>query len=325
MPRIIVTLLLIAAVPACCQQDWRSAARDAEAMRLQGRLADAERVLRSILDEVRRLEPDFAPAATVYHNLGGVYQDMGRCDPAVEAYQRSLELWEKAGDAGAKYLMPTANHLVGLYLECGDLRGAEQHYRTLVAPRIAGRGSDERNPDVAQAIGNLGSIEFQKRRFKEARACYEEAFAILERASPEPSREMGILLNNIAFAFLHTGEAARGLESSGRGIAMLEATTAPSDPVRISALANQANLYAIAHRPAEAEPLFVRALESARHILGEAHPVTAAIMARYAALLRSSHRKQEAAALETRAREIQRSFQSTGRSTVDVRELGRVH
>jgi tetratricopeptide (TPR) repeat protein len=236
-----------------------------------------------------------------------------------------MELWEKAGDAGTAYLLPTANHLVSLYLECGDLRGAESHYRTLVAPRIAGRGTEERNPDVAQAIANLGSIEFQKRRYREARSCYDEAFAILERASPEPSREMGILLNNIAFAFLHTGETARGLESSDRAIAMLDATTTPSDPVRISALFNQANLYAIARRPADAERLFVRALETARQTLGEAHPLTAAIMSRYAVLLKASHRKQEAAALETRAREIQRSFQSTGRSTVDVRELGRVH
>jgi tetratricopeptide (TPR) repeat protein len=329
--RMAIPILLISRtiVPLYSQdssrEHWRSTVSAADEMRRQGRLVDAEHALQSALEEVRALEPDPAPAATIHNNLAGIYQDMGRCDPAVRAYQRSVDLWEKVGARAETYLLRTANHLIGLYLECGAVQDAERHHRALVAPRIATRPGRERDPDVAQAIANRGSIAYVKHRYREARADYEEAVAIQQRASSEPSKEMAILLNNLAFAFLRTGEIDRGLAYSRRSIAMLESTTGSSDPLLISTLANTANLFLIAHRPFDAEPLFDRALAMARSTLGEEHPVTAGVMSAYATLLKGNHRKQEGAVLESRAREIRlRLLHSAARETVDVRELSRI-
>jgi tetratricopeptide (TPR) repeat protein len=317
-----ILLAFCAAVPLCGEEQWRSAVAAAEEAKREGRLGDAERWLRSALEDARRLEPDLAPAATVYNNLAGVYQDMGRYDQAVQAYQRSIDLWQKLGAAGETYLLRTANHLVGLYLECRAPQDAERHHRALVAPLIETRAGRARDPDVSQAIANLGSIEFEKHRYRIARAQFEEALAILDRASAAPPGEMAVLQNNLAMSLLHTGEAEAAVALSRRSIAMLEAS-GPAGPLLISTLANGANMCLIAHHREEAEALFGRALAMARGTLGEEHPLTAAVMSRYAAFLKAGPRKQEGAVLESRAREIRLRLTHSARETVDVRELSR--
>jgi len=268
------------------------------------------------------LEPDLAPAATTYHNLAGLYQDRGECGPAAGAYLRSVDLWERAGPRVESYLFQTINHLVGLYLECGAVVEAERHHRALVAPRIATRTSVGPDPNVAEALTNLGSIQYRKRRFSEARTAYEAALEIRERLSAEPSAEMATLLNNLAFSLAHTGAVDRAMAQSRRSIAMFESTAGRSDPRRIAALVNGANLLLLARRAAEAEPLLDRALSMARATLGEEHLLTATVLSAYATLLRESRRKKDAAALELQAREIRsKAPPSASRQTVDVLEL----
>ena len=136
---------------------------------------------------------------------------------------------------------------------------------------------------------------------------------------------MGILLNNLAFSLLRTGQIELALAHSRRSIAIIESTGGPSHPLLISALVNGANLRLMAGRWYEAEPLLDRALALARSVVGDEHSLTVTVMSSYAALLKASHRKKQAAALETRVREIRsRLLHSAARQTVDVRELSRL-
>src|SRR5436309_2697086 len=120
--RAAMAVLLLAGeiVPLCGQgsgqEVWRATLSEAERARTERHFGEAERLFRSALEQARALEPDVAPAATTYNNLAGLFQDMGRCSPAVQGYQRSLELWEEAGARGEPYLLRTANHLVAAYL-----------------------------------------------------------------------------------------------------------------------------------------------------------------------------------------------------------------
>jgi tetratricopeptide (TPR) repeat protein len=202
----ILILFLASDVSAAApgKDGWRARLQAAEECKTQGRLREAERLLWSALDEARLLEPDPAPSATVYHELAGFYQDAGQCDRAARAYRRSVELWAKAGASGERYLLRTANHLVGLHLECGATGAAERAFRSLVAPRLAAAGGREPDADVAQALTNLGSIEYKKGRYSDARSHYEKALALRERLSAEPA-EIGVLLTNLAFALLRAG------------------------------------------------------------------------------------------------------------------------
>jgi tetratricopeptide (TPR) repeat protein len=322
---IAVVFLTGTALPLSADDTWRSLLAASDELKSQGRFAEAERKLWSALDEARRLAPDLAPAAATYHELAGLFQDTGRCDSAAGAYERSLALWEKVGPRGDVYLFRTANHLVGCDLQCGAAAAAERHHRTFVAPRLAPGRARDRDPDVAQALINLGSLEYLKRQYSAARAHYEEALAIRERVSAAPSPDTAVVLSNLAFALVRAGEVERALAASRRAIEMAESAAGPSDPLLVSVLVNGAEVHAMARRWSDGEPLIVRALTISRSAAGEEQPLTALVMSRYAALLKRSDRKREAVALENHAREIRSRFPASAlQQTVDVRELSGV-
>jgi tetratricopeptide (TPR) repeat protein len=309
------------------QEAWRTALHRADELRKERRFAEAERAFQTALDEARHLEQDWVPAATVYHNLAGLYQDMGSCDLAVRAYQRSIDLWKKAGAPGEPYLFRTANDLVALYLGCGAVRDAERQYDALVAPAIAARAGCDRDPDCAKALGNRGAIAFARRRYPEARKWYEEALAIRQRIASEPTEppgEIAILWNNIALTLLRSGDLDQALAFSRRSVAALESTAQAAPRLLVSALLNNAGIYLRTPQWAEAQPLLDRALAVAQS-LGTEHPLTAAVMTSYAAMLKKAHRNKEAAVMKSRVRELSiRSFHGAARQTVDVQEFPRL-
>lgn len=310
-----LAIAFLFAFPSCAEDAWRALLASADKLHTDGRFTDAERAYRSALDEALRLQPDSAPAATAYHNLASLYQDMGRCDPAIRAYQESVTLWTKAGGQGKTYLLRSANHLVALYLQCGLLDEAERHYRELVAPHIA----DATGADRADALTNLGSIDFQKRRYRAALEHYREALAFRGQS---PSLDLAILLNNLASALQRTGDLDRALEQSRQAIAMLEAAPGPARSLLVTAILNDADLLLMTRRFSEAEPQLDRALGMARELGGDDDPLTATVMSHYAVLLKRSGRSKEAAAFRSRARDIlARSSFDARRVTVDVREL----
>jgi tetratricopeptide (TPR) repeat protein len=324
---IAIVFLGLGTPPLAGQEAWRTALSRADELRKERRFADAERTFQTALEEARHLEQDWAPAATAYHNLAGLYHDMGNCHLAVRAYQRSIDLWKKAGASGEPYLFRTANDLVALYLECGAGRDAEGQYNALVAPAIAARAGCDRDPDCAKALGNRGAIAYVRRRYPEARAWYEEALAIRQRIASEPTEpagEIAILLNNIALTFLRSGDLDQALAFSRRSVAALESTAGASPRVLVSGLLNNADIYLRTPQWAEAQPLLDRALASAQS-LGTEDRLTAAVMTSYAAMLKKAHRNKEAAVMKSRVREISiRSFHGATRQTVDVQEFPRL-
>jgi tetratricopeptide (TPR) repeat protein len=235
---------------------WRTTVSSADQLSRAGRFLDAERTLQSALEQARQLEPDLAPEATTYSNLGSLYRDRRLCDEAARAYQRSLHLWEKIGPSGAKYFLSTANNLVGLYLECGNLGQAERHQRMLVEPRLMPLSRVD--PEFARNLTNLGCIELLKGRNFEARDFYQQALMVTEQISSKPSADLAGALNNFALVLMRTGRADQAIEYNRRAVAVLDSIGAPIHPMLVSVLANGAHMNCMLHRCSEAEPLIQR-------------------------------------------------------------------
>ncbi|HKE23510.1 MAG TPA: tetratricopeptide repeat protein [Bryobacteraceae bacterium] len=299
---------------------WIATISSADQAAQEGRYLDAERTLRSALEQARRLEPDLAPAATTYNNLASLYRDRRMCDEAVWAYQRSLHLWEKLGPPRDRYFLATANNLVGLYVECRNLDQAERHQRILVAPRI--NSVSRADPEYARALSNLGCIEFLKHHYSKARAIYQQALVITEQTSSIPSFDLAGALNNLALALVRTGESSQAIEYNGRALAVFESVGAPLHPMLVTLLMNGAHMNCMAHRCGEAEVLIQRALALSQRISGEDDPMTASVVKEYSVLLKCCNRKQEAIAMDRRAREIKaRLLSPSSRQTIDIREM----
>jgi tetratricopeptide (TPR) repeat protein len=288
----------------------------------EGRFPDAERSLQSALEQARRLEPDLAPAALTYESLGSLYRDMRQCGESAAAYQRSLHLWEKVGPPGDRRFLQTANNLVSLYLECGNLEQAERHQRALVEPRA--RMLSREDPMYANVLDIRGSIQLAKHHNSEASALYQEALLLREHAASKSLPEMAGLLNNLAVSRARCGNAGQAIEYNRRALGLLESAGEPFFPMLVT-LTNGAHLLRVSRRYTEAEPLIQRALALARSAYGEDSPTTAAVLLEYSAVLKGGKRKLEAAAMDRRAHQIQiNSFRAGTRQTVDIRELSKL-
>jgi len=318
-----LSLLLTAAMGigsnAEADETWRLSLATAEKLRDSRQFENAERAFQLALKLAIR-QPDAAAAATVYHNMAGLHADMGRCDLAVSEFQRSLHLWKTSGTDNTRYWMRTANHLTSLYLECGDLTSAERLQRRIAIPERL-RPEDKDDADLAQALCNLGSIHYSRRRYSAALVAYEEALTIWERNAGSPSVDQAVAAHNLAFSLVRVGRTDAGLESYRQAMGILATVVGKDHPLTISGVANGASLYCLARRCDEGEPLLTEALASAETLYGERHQLTAAILIRYAAFLKARRRKHAAVAMEHRAREIVSALGLRTPRTVDVGEL----
>jgi tetratricopeptide (TPR) repeat protein len=281
---------------------WRGMISAADQLIGAGHFRDAEQILQAALEQARHLRPVLGSEATTYNNLGTLYWRMHAYDESAAAYQRSLHLWEETGRPGDRCFQHTANNLIGMYVESGNLKQAEYHQRALVAPRISALNS--KGPEFAKVLANLGSIELLKHHDSWASSFYEEALAIWERDAPNASAEMAGALNDLGVSLMRTGETDRAFECNRRAMTMVESIGGPFDPMLVTVLMNRARLYCLARNCAAAEAPIQRALALAQNLYGQDSPVTAMALSQYSAVLKSCNRKKEALAMNRQARDI---------------------
>lgn len=305
-------------------QPWTAVISSANRLAEDSRYVEAERLLQSALKHARLLQPDSLPAAMLSDTLGGLYRVMHRCEEAAKAYHDSLRTWERvAPPPSTRSALVTADSLVGLYAECGDLHRAEYAQHVLVRPRM--EALQQGDPEYARILGNLGSIELLRHRYRKAALFYEEALKARAPQSSEGSVDAAGIFNNLALALIQSGRSQEAIEYSRRAITALESGAAPrnSSPLVMSLL-NAAEILCRVHRPSEALPLMERALELARVFCGEDDVLMAAVMMQYSTVLKLCNRQPEAKVALEEARRIRAtSLRPPEARTVDIQDLPR--
>jgi len=147
--------------------DLNQATRYALELQQAGRLLDAEKMYRQVLDA----DPSRADALRM---LGLLEHQLGRHDAALDLIERSLRL-EPANPAAHNNL---ANALYAL----GRAEEAALHYRRTL----------ELRPDIAVTHNNLGKVLTDLGRFEEAEQCFRRAL-VLNPDYPEANNDLGTL------------------------------------------------------------------------------------------------------------------------------------
>lgn len=190
---------------------------------------------------VRAIE--LQPSNSVHHsNMAGALRALGRRDEAIASYRRALQLKPDGLDVH--------NQLGVLLGECGDLTGAEAHYRLVLrhpagldlnaarahvdarfnlANLLARRKQfDEaiaefrhvlrQRPDFAAAHCNLGAVLFDLSAFEECERCYREALRLNPTFAEAHTNLGGLLikLGRLDEAEVHLREACK-LKSDSPG------------------------------------------------------------------------------------------------------------
>ncbi|MBE8986588.1 CHAT domain-containing protein [Nostoc sp. LEGE 12450] len=158
---------------------------------LQGNLPEAEQRYREVLTNFQQLnEP--ASEATVWHQLGVVYEKGKHWDAAENAYRTSAQIKESLGNlAGAA---GTWNQLGLLNKLVGKLGEAEAWFRK--ALKQFQKLEDPANASLV--LSNLASIlQKQPHRLSEARQLAEEALAIRKTLDPAAAK-IWIIYNILA-------------------------------------------------------------------------------------------------------------------------------
>jgi tetratricopeptide (TPR) repeat protein len=183
----------------------------------QGQLAQASAPWPEALTTVEGLwreEMVLSLEGTLAKDFGVVYQDKGEWERAIEYYERSLALKEKAGD---EYGMAPTFHDLGLmYQYKGKLDKAIEYHRRSLA--IMARMGDQHG--MSRIFNSLGDVYQAKGEWERAIEYYERSLAILEEVGDEHG--MATTFNSLGSVYRAKGEWDRAIEYYERSLAFQE-------------------------------------------------------------------------------------------------------
>jgi tetratricopeptide (TPR) repeat protein len=150
------------------------------------------------------------------NNLGLVYDNQGRWDDAVDAYEQSLAICRDLDDRLGEGV--TLNNLGLVYDSQGRWDDAVDAYRQSLAIR---RDLKDRRGE-GQTLNNLGILYKHQGRWDDAVAAYEQSLAIKREFGDR--RGEGRTLENLARLWQARGDIAKALAFARKALAVLETT-----------------------------------------------------------------------------------------------------
>ncbi len=241
-----------------------------------GRSAEAAALLDELVARTIRVHgPETLHVQNALSELGSANQDLGRYAVAQAAYERSLALARKLERDGAGTIEATVlNNLATLLEERGEIAAAETAYRRSRELRRA--RLPEGHPSRAVPAHNLARMLIVARRFDEASAFAEEAYALRARGLPPGHPQTLATAVLVARVALARDDEAAARAALAPATARAEQATAPP-MLRAAVFETQALL-------AQREGAAVRRIEALRRACEAARGMLAATHPRYAQL-----------------------------------------
>jgi CHAT domain-containing protein/Flp pilus assembly protein TadD len=270
----------------------------AGANRALGRHAAAADLFRTVLSAFEKnVKADDPTLAQPLSNLGTAYVSLGRLDEAQKLFARALKLREKAPGPNNKDLVLALNDLADVYRKEANYGQAETTLRR--ALEIASADSSE----DAISLGNLGRVDEDQGRFRQAEELYRRALAINENGN-KSQPILAMSLNNVAHILEPQGHYVEAEVLYLRAIGILEQTLGPGHPSLATALNNLAVVYLKQGRLDDAEKLFQRALDIRQTVLGNNSPEVAVVSNNLAQVYQLEGRGNDAEAAAKRSLDI---------------------
>ncbi len=253
-----------------------SLALQADALRLAGRLEEAESGARESLDVALEVYgSNHLETAKTRSLLGRILLSQRRLEPAFDQLESALSTQEELNSEPDIHLATTLNDLAVAHLLRNEHDAAEPLLRRAIAIRSALLGADD--PSITGLENNLAAILSARARFSEAEVIYRRLVPVFdERVGPGHLHSINAR-RNLGLALLQLGREEEALEHLGRALDLAEAELAQDHPLQVVLV----NYVGYAHLEAghldEAELTLARGLASARRAFSSADPRLASV------------------------------------------------
>ncbi len=237
--------------------------------------------------------------AELMHIIGDAYRNLGSLEKAETQLQGSLEIRRRTFGVASPQVAASLVRLCLLHLADGDLEDAEARCEEALAIRKAAPGFSR--SELAESLNSLALVLQEQGRLEEAEALLRENLRLQRLELPELDRAVTTSLNNLAVVLQERrsfGEA----ESLLREVLARKIERYGTEHLQV--VNGRNNLASLLQdlgastqdpqRTAEAESLYRQALETARALSGEAHPLVATVYYNLGTLLLELERYTEA-------------------------------
>ncbi|MBX9685425.1 MAG: CHAT domain-containing protein [Candidatus Obscuribacterales bacterium] len=251
---------------------------------------------------VKQYGPEHAITATVLHNLGFLYQQLGEYSQAEPILRKALTIREKSLGPDAADLALSLNSLALLYQDEGDYPRAEDLYKRALKIKKKIYGAE--SPEQAFEMNNLAALYKEKGDLEQSEKLFNSVLPIFEKSFGVKDLRVATVLNNLAGVYREKGDFARAEALYERVNAIDSELLPPAHPDRARDLNNLAVLNFDEGKRGKAETLYMEALSIREAALGRNHPELVPLLDNLAVLCLSNDELARAIAFQKRGNEI---------------------
>ncbi len=216
---------------------------------------------------------EHASTATLYNNIGLVYNELGDYDKALEYYLKSLAIDEKILGAEHPDTATLYNNIGGVYKDLGDYDKALEYYLKSLAIDEKVLGAE--HPDTATLYNNIGLVYNDLGDYDKALEYYLKSLAIVEKVLGAEHPDTATSYNSIGLVYDNLGDYDKALEYFFKALAIYEKVLGIEHPATASSYNNIGGVYKDLGDYDKSLEYNSKALAIDEKVLGVEHPYTA--------------------------------------------------
>lgn len=158
--------------------------------------------------------------ATLYNNIGAVYDSKGDYDTALEKYNKALDIRKQVLGDNHPSTATSYNNIGAVYYHKGNYNTALEYYNKALA--IQRQVLGENHPDTATSYNNIGGVYDDKGNYDTALEYHKRSLAIRKQVLGENHPSTAISYNNIGVVYNDKGDYDKALENYNKTKVILE-------------------------------------------------------------------------------------------------------
>ena len=217
---------------------------------------------------------EHSDTASLYNNIGVVYDDLGEYDKALDYYKQALSIREELIGKEHPDTATSYNNIGGVYADLGDYDKALEFHKQ--ALDIRKKVLEKNHPDVAMSYNNIGNVYRSLGNYNTTLRYYKQASAIWETVLGKEHPHTAASIFNHGLVYSDLGDYNKAQEYFQQALEIREKVLGKKHPDTAKSYMGIGMLYGILGEHEKSLKYFEQAMYILEKTLGKEHPTTAA-------------------------------------------------